>query len=125
VVYQEVNQFNDDVNLYSEHKKVTVSYDEKPGIQAIAGIAKDLPPEPGKYRSWGRDYEYRRLGTLSLLAGIDLHDGFILSIIIRERHRSNLPNFCKPYTNTMTRLGKYGLFLIIILLMYQRKPCNG
>jgi len=87
VVYQEVNQFNDDINLYSDHKKATVSYDEKPGIQAIAGIAKDLPPEPGKYKSWGRDYEYRRLGTLSLLAGIDLHDGFILSLI-RERHRS-------------------------------------
>ncbi len=87
VVYQEVNQFNDDVNLYSKHKKATVSYDEKPGIQAIAGIAKDLPPEPGKHKSWGRDYEYRRLGTLFLLAGIDLHDGFILSII-RECHRS-------------------------------------
>src|SRR6267143_1250919 len=31
-----------------------VSYDEKPGIQAIANTAPDLPPEPGKQRSDGR-----------------------------------------------------------------------
>jgi len=87
VTYQEVNLFNENSDLYSEHKKITVSYDEKPGIQAIAGIAPDIPPEPGKYKSWGRDYEYIRLGTVSLLAGIDLHDGHILSLV-RERHRS-------------------------------------
>ena len=32
-----------------------VSYDEKPGIQAIATTAPDLPPEPGKHAAFARD----------------------------------------------------------------------
>ena len=52
-----------------------VSYDEKPGIQAIATTAPDLPPEPGRHATFARDYEYKRLGTVSLLAGIDLLTG--------------------------------------------------
>ena len=49
-----------------------VSYDEKPGIQAIATTAADLPPEPGVHATFARDHEYKRHGTVSLLAGIDL-----------------------------------------------------
>jgi hypothetical protein len=49
-----------------------VSYDEKPGIQAIATTAPDLPPEPSEHATFARDHEYKRLGTVSLLAGIDL-----------------------------------------------------
>ncbi len=47
-----------------------VSYDEKPGIQAIATTAPDLPPEPGKHAAFARDHEYKRHGTVSLLAGM-------------------------------------------------------
>jgi transposase len=64
-----------------------LSYDEKPGIQAIENTAPDLPPVPGKQVSVGRDHEYIRHGTLSLLAGIDLLSGEILGLV-RERHRS-------------------------------------
>ncbi len=32
-----------------------VSYDEKPGIQAIATTAPDLPPEPGRHETLTRD----------------------------------------------------------------------
>jgi transposase len=49
-----------------------VSYDEKPGIQAIATTAPDLPPEPGVHATFAREHEYERHGTVSLLAGIDL-----------------------------------------------------
>ena len=52
-----------------------VSYDEKPGIQAIATTAPDLPPEPGVHATFARDHEYKRHGTLSLLAGMDLITG--------------------------------------------------
>jgi len=64
-----------------------VSYDEKPGIQAIATTAPDLPPVPGVYASFARDYEYKRHGTLSLLAGIDLITGKVHALI-KDRHRS-------------------------------------
>ena len=60
------------------NKKIAViSFDEKPGIQAIATTAPDLPPQPGIYPSLAREFEYKRHGTLSLLAGIDLLTGQI------------------------------------------------
>jgi transposase len=64
-----------------------LSYDEKPGIQAIENTAPDLPPVPGKHSTVSRDHEYIRHGTLSLLAGIDLVSGEVLGLV-RRRHRS-------------------------------------
>jgi transposase len=64
-----------------------ISYDEKPGIQAIATTAPDLPPKPGWHASVARDHEYVRHGTLSLLAGIDLLTGKVHACV-EERHRS-------------------------------------
>jgi transposase len=64
-----------------------VSYDEKPGIQAIATTAPDLPPVPGVHPAFARDHEYKRHGTLSLLAGIDLLTGKVHALV-RDRHRS-------------------------------------
>jgi hypothetical protein len=66
---------------------VTVSVDEKPGLQAIANTAPDLPPVPGKYATTARDHEYKRLGTCSILAALDLHDGHVIGRVER-RHRS-------------------------------------
>jgi transposase len=64
-----------------------VSYDEKPGIQAISNTAPDLPPVAGEHACIARDHEYKRLGTLSLLAGIDLLTGQVHACV-EERHRS-------------------------------------
>lgn len=64
-----------------------VSYDEKPGIQAIATTAPDLPPVPGVHATLARDHEYKRHGTLSLLAGIDLLTGKVHALV-KDRHRS-------------------------------------
>jgi transposase len=64
-----------------------VSYDEKPGIQAIANTAPDLPPAAGRHACVARDHEYKRLGTLSLLAGIDLLTGQVHATL-EDRHRS-------------------------------------
>jgi len=64
-----------------------ISYDEKPGIQAIATTAPDLPPKPGLHTTFARDHEYKRYGTVSLLAGIDLLTGKVHALV-RDRHRS-------------------------------------
>jgi transposase len=92
---QEVLMVYRDVSLYREgavHDArpspiYAVSVDEKPGIQAIGLTAPDLSPVPGKAPTFSRDYEYVRRGTVSLLAGIDLHSGHIFSAV-EERHRS-------------------------------------
>jgi transposase len=64
-----------------------LSYDEKPGIQAIATTAPDLPPKPGKHATMQRDHEYKRLGTVTLSAAVDLVSGFVHHAVT-ERHRS-------------------------------------
>jgi transposase len=91
VVYKQVSmQFDEDGNIIipEEGPMVhTVSCDEKPGIQAIATTADDLRPtrENGTVN---RDYEYKRLGTLSLLAGIDLLTGKAVPVV-SETHKSS------------------------------------
>ena len=92
---QEVLMVYRDVSIYREgavHDArptpiYTVSVDEKPGVQAIGLTASDLPPKPGKAAAVGRDYEYVRRGTVSILAGIDLHSGHIFANV-EDRHRS-------------------------------------
>ena len=64
-----------------------ISFDEKPGIQAIATTAPDLPPEPGVHPTFTREFEYKRHGTVSLLAGIDLVTGKVHALVT-DRHRS-------------------------------------
>ena len=64
-----------------------VSYDEKPGVQAIGVTAPDLPPVPGIHPTVARDHEYKRHGTVSLLAGIDLLTGKVHALV-KDRHRS-------------------------------------
>jgi transposase len=66
---------------------ITVSIDEKPGVQAIENTAPDLPPLPRKHPAVSRDHEYKRHGTLSILASLDLHDGHVVARV-EERHRS-------------------------------------
>ena len=65
----------------------TVSYDEKPGIRAIAAASPDLGPVI-KDGTGKRDYEYRRLGTVSLLAGIDLLTGEAVPLV-RDTHSAD------------------------------------
>lgn len=70
------------------HKGIVfLSYDEKPGIQAIANTAPDLPPAPGQHQTWSRDHEYVRLGTMSLMAAINLVSGRAHHQMV-DRHRS-------------------------------------
>lgn len=84
-VYKEVQIINETPGHAKD--SVTISYDEKPGIQAIKCLAPQLSPVPGKYQTIARDHQYQRLGTVSLLAGIDLHTGDVIPLV-RERHRS-------------------------------------
>jgi transposase len=87
-VYREVQVLKKAAKSKKPGKPVAVvSYDEKPGIQAIATTAPDLPPVPGVHATFARDHEYKRHGTLSLLAGIDLLTGKVHALV-RDRHRS-------------------------------------
>jgi len=86
-VYKEI------INEYQRGKTggqlrtVTISYDEKPGIQALATTTPDRTPVVGTHPSHLRDYEYVRLGTVSLLAGLDLHSGRVIETV-SDTHKS-------------------------------------
>ena len=86
-VYKEVNLQNETPSPGEVLPIITVSLDEKPGVQAIKNIAPDIMPDPGKQSRVMRDYEYKRLGTLSILAALDLHDGHVIAQV-HDRHRS-------------------------------------
>jgi transposase len=90
MVYQEVmlqNQAEKAGGAETSPGVITVSIDEKPGVQAIENTAPDLPPVPGRHPQVARDHEYKRHGTLSILASLDLHDGHVVARV-EARHRS-------------------------------------
>lgn len=89
LVYKQLQmQFDESGNLIPfEGMPVHVlSYDEKPGLQAIATTSEDLRPDEN-HPTISRDYEYRRLGTVSLLAAIDLQTGEAIPLV-RDKHSS-------------------------------------
>lgn len=89
LVYKQLQmQFDESGNLIPfEGMPVHVlSYDEKPGLQAIATTSEDLRPDEN-HPTISRDYEYRRFGTVSLLAAIDLQTGEAIPLV-RDKHSS-------------------------------------
>ena len=87
VIYREVALEREKSSETEARPVYTVSVDEKPGVQALANAAADLPPVPGRHAGVGRDHDYVRHGTVSILAGVDLHDGHIIAQV-HDRHRS-------------------------------------
>lgn len=105
LVYKQLSlQFDEDGTLipFADDDQIVhvLSYDEKPGIQAIATTSDDLRPDE-YHCTISRDYEYKRLGTVSLLAAIDLQTGKSIPLI-RDKHSS------KEYIEFLKLLdGKY------------------
>ncbi len=99
VVYKQLSlRFDENGQLLpyegNESEIHTISYDEKPGIQAIATTAPDLPPTADNGVTM-RDYEYKRLGTVSLLAGIDLLTGKAFPLVSASHKSSDFIEFLK------------------------------
>ena len=97
VVYKQIElQFNEEEEIlpFDGTKINTISYDEKPGIQAIGNTSADrMPTTTNGYRY--RDHEYVRHGTLSLLAGIDLLTGEAISLVSETHKSSDFIEFLK------------------------------
>lgn len=85
LIYKQISlQFHEDGSIIIPQDGVvvhTVFCDEKPGIQAIATTGEGLRPTAGKGCVY-RDAEYKRLGTLSLLAGETIP-------LVSESHKSS------------------------------------
>jgi len=99
LVYQEVALQNEMQADGVTPRVITVSVDEKPGLQALANTAPDLPPVARKYPTVVRDHEYKRLGTCSILAALDLHDGHVTARVERRHHSREFIDLLKDLDN--------------------------
>ena len=90
VIYKQTSlQFDESENVIipdDDPMVHTISCDEKPGIQAIVTTGNDLCPKAGSDGVWWY-YEYKRLGTVSLLVAIDLLTGEVIPLV-RDSHKS-------------------------------------
>lgn len=88
LVYREVEVLRENGNQDSPAMRTAyLSYDEKPGMQALRNVTPDRPPVPGDLPTFSRDPEYVRDGTWTLMAGIDLMTGHVHGQVV-SRHRS-------------------------------------
>lgn len=115
LVYKQLSmQFDEDGNFipWPEDEEIVhvLSYDEKPGIQAIATTSEDLLPDES-HGTISRDYEYRRLGTLSLLAGIDLQTGEAIPLVSDTHNSRDYIEFLKILDNKYPKGDKIRLVL--------------
>ena len=99
LVYKQLSfQFDENGQLlpWKEDEEIVhvLFYDEKPGIQAIATTSEDLLPDEN-HSAISRDYEYKRLGTLSLLAGIDLQTGEAIPLVTETHNSKDYIKFLK------------------------------
>ena len=115
LVYKQLSmQFDENGQFipWEEDKKVihVLSYDEKPGIQAIATTSQDLLPDE-HHGTISRDYEYKRLGTLSLLAGIDLQTGEAIPLVSETHSSKDYIEFLKILDSKYPRGDKIRIVL--------------
>lgn len=114
VVYKQVSlQFDEEGNIIFPAdgiKTVTLSYDEKPGIQAIGNTCPDLNPTL-EHGFVSRDSEYVRHGTLSLLAAIDLLTGEAIPLVSETHKSSDFVAFLKKLDNHYPKQDKIRIIL--------------
>ena len=104
LVYKQLSlQFDENGQFipFSEDEQVVhvLSYDEKPGIQAIATTSEDLQPDVN-HKTINRDYEYKRLGTVTLIAGVDLKHGEAIPLVKDYHNSKDYREFLKKLNGT-------------------------
>lgn len=115
LVYKQLSlQFDENGQLrpFSEDNQIihVLSYDEKPEIQAIANTSEDLQPDKN-HKTISRDYEYKRLGTISLLAGIDLQTGEAIPLVRASHNGKDYIEFLKILDEKYPKADKIRLVL--------------
>jgi len=76
----------------------TVSIDEMTGIQALERLAPSLPMRPGKVER--REFEYKRHGTKTLIAGFDVVTGKVVETIGDTRTEEDFTAFLDSLLST-------------------------
>jgi hypothetical protein len=99
-----------------------ISYDETPGIQAIGTTA--LAPLPGRSPTVMRDHEYKRDGTLTLMAGIDLLSGHVHALV-KAIAVVNSSSFSSSWTPHIRPIPQSRSSSTTIRHMFRARPPRG
>jgi putative transposase len=84
---------------------VVLSVDEKTGIQALDRNQPVLPLKPhGKLKNI--PFEYKRLGTTSLLAALDVHQGTVVGTCDKRHTHQEFLSFLKHLEKTYRQRGR-------------------
>ena len=78
-------------NAATTPDELFISYDEMTGVQALERIADDLPMSAGKPQAI--EFEYKRHGTQTLIAGMNVATGEIIGECGATRTEEDLKNF--------------------------------
>lgn len=73
--------------------EIVISADEMTGIQALERIIPDKPVRPGSVAK--REFEYRRNGTQTLIAGRDIVSGKVIATCQETRKEEDFVDFIK------------------------------
>ena len=92
-------------NAATTSDELIISYDEMTGVQALERIAGDLPMSSGKPQAM--EFEYKRHGTQTLIAGMNVTTGKIIGACGATRTEEDLKNFIKRVMTENTGYKKY------------------
>ena len=84
-----------DAPKLAEKGEIAICADEMTGIQALERISPDKPVQPGSVAK--REFEYKRNGTQTLIAGRDIASGKVVAMCQETRKEEDFVNFIKMY----------------------------
>ena len=99
-MYHEVTQKEDELVL---------SVDEMTGIQALERISEDLPMSKGK--PIAREFEYKRHGTQTLIAGFNVTTGEVHGVCAETRKEKDFSTFIENSISNNPNFKKYHFVL--------------
>jgi hypothetical protein len=85
----------------------TVSIDEMTGIQALERAAPGLPMKPGKVEL--REFEYRRHGTQTLIAGFDVTTGKVGGVVGNRRTEQDFARFLDSLLSSAAAITRWDI----------------
>ena len=96
-------------NISQREDELTISTDEMTGVQALERIAEDKPMSAGK--PLAREFEYKRHGTQTLIAGFNVTTGEAYGLCGDTRTEEDFANFIDHTIEKYPEYKKYHFVL--------------
>ena len=95
LVSKEIELFQDHGPLLSTGQAQGEDHNGTGKAAQCLEITADLMPEPHSHPLWFRNHEWKRIGVVSLVAGIDLLDGRVIALVQNKSRGNRVGDFLK------------------------------